>query len=359
MHMRADKTIRVLQAGRALAALAVVASHTVLTTQRFVEEIPDPVEAVITNGYLGVDFFFVLSGFIIYLVNHRGPHDAAWAGHYAGTRLLRIYAPYLPIAVAMALFYTTLPQMAQGGQPWSWWATLTLIPFGSLSTLGVAWTLTYELGFYLLALLFFRSGRPLLCAGLWAATIVLRQWIGGPFEAPVDLSVTAVFLHPINLEFVFGMLAAHAILKPSPRCNCGFWTGAVLALCAFLLAGGERENSWLFGLSLACLLVPLVRAERAGRLWIPGIAVALGNASYAIYLVHLPLMSLVARFNARIDPLDHWETNILIGLFTAAVAGLAYHQAIEKPLLRFGKRWMQRDMRSRDRAHAHGQRPSR
>ena len=60
------ETIRVLQSGRAFAALAVVAHHSALAVGAFSEPLPHVLAWVLEQGYLGVDFFFVLSGFIIY-----------------------------------------------------------------------------------------------------------------------------------------------------------------------------------------------------------------------------------------------------------------------------------------------------
>jgi exopolysaccharide production protein ExoZ len=54
-----------LQIGRGMAALGVVLFHSNLLVQSFVEPLPAPLAAVLKEGYLGVDFFFVASGFII------------------------------------------------------------------------------------------------------------------------------------------------------------------------------------------------------------------------------------------------------------------------------------------------------
>ena len=60
-----EKQLNSLQYGRAFAASAVVAHHSILATAQFIEQPPSVVEAIVNRGYLGVDFFFVLSGFII------------------------------------------------------------------------------------------------------------------------------------------------------------------------------------------------------------------------------------------------------------------------------------------------------
>ena len=60
-----NKNIKSLQYGRGLAAVAVLLHHACLATAAFGEKPPRLVESIINRGNLGVDFFFVLSGFII------------------------------------------------------------------------------------------------------------------------------------------------------------------------------------------------------------------------------------------------------------------------------------------------------
>ena len=55
-----------LQVGRGLAAMSVVFAHAALGTRDFVAPLPQIAQSVFSFGWLGVDFFFVLSGFIIY-----------------------------------------------------------------------------------------------------------------------------------------------------------------------------------------------------------------------------------------------------------------------------------------------------
>lgn len=69
--------ISVLQAGRAIAALAVVFHHAAAYAEENLEPLPAALGALAGRGYLGVDFFFVLSGFIIYRTNLGKPPTAA------------------------------------------------------------------------------------------------------------------------------------------------------------------------------------------------------------------------------------------------------------------------------------------
>jgi peptidoglycan/LPS O-acetylase OafA/YrhL len=332
------RTIHVLQAGRVLAALAVVMIHATFPTNHIVEPIPAWLNTLMERGYLGVDFFFVLSGFIIYYVNHDSSQGEGWTSRYIEGRLTRIYVPYLPVALPLIAVYLLLPSLAESGRTWSVLATLTLVPFGSQSALGTAWTLTYELHFYLWALWFFKLRKPLLFGAVWSLAIVAHILLGAPFQLPVDLSLASILLNPLNLEFVFGMVAAWLVLHPRLRITWPFLIAAVPCFGLFAWLGYPRGSSYIFGLGLTCVLIPLVRMEWRGRLPVPRALVLLGNASYAIYLLHMPLMSVVARISARVPVLHHWASNVVASLVAAIMAGLAYHLLYEKPALGWVRR---------------------
>jgi len=68
--------INSLQLGRFLAAMVVVVHHAVISTTAFVAAPPTNVQFMLNYGFLGVDFFFVLSGFIIHFTIKTRPRSA-------------------------------------------------------------------------------------------------------------------------------------------------------------------------------------------------------------------------------------------------------------------------------------------
>lgn len=280
--------INSLQIGRGLAALAVVLFHARLGTDAFVAKLPPAIEGLLARGNLGVDFFFILSGFIILHVHLDDAPTLAALRSYTLKRLTRIFVPYLPVALVVAIAYCVLPGLSGAPRDWGWFTTLTLLPSGSEPALNVAWTLVHEMMFYLLFVVFF-CGRPifLLVMGLWTCAMIYQA------AHPVAISspVVSVALNPINLEFVFGMVCAAAFRawRPAPR-----------------LAKPPR----------------LVAAF-----------VLLGNASYAIYLTHNPLISLTSRLAARIPLLDNWPASLALAISASLAVGFAFHYWFERPAL--------------------------
>lgn len=300
------KTIYVLQAGRALAALAVVAHHAAASAETFSGDLPAWLKVLTDRGYLGVDFFFVLSGFIISYVNRQ---EGPWFRQYASSRSERIFVPYLPIGIAIALAYTLVPNLSAGDRDWSWIASLTLLPVGQPALI-VAWTLQFEVAFYLIFALAKFLGRPISIVAMWAAAMILLAVID-PELGPVALSIT--------VEFLFGMLAVEAVSRKVP---------AVVPALACFAAYYFIPQREIFGAAMAFLVVALVRAEHAGRLSTPAWLVFLGAASYSIYLIHNPVAALTARF------FDHWFWGFAVAAVLGTLGGVAYHMLIERPLLR-------------------------
>lgn len=257
--------IDAIQAARGLAALAVVAVHANLYLR---------VSPALDYGVYGVDFFFVLSGFIIFRC-HADQFDAA---KYFRHRMTRVFVPYLPVGLAVALVYA-----ASGRDDWSWLASVTLAPAYDRPALSVAWTLQHEVAFYVLAAAFFASGRPLRWACVWGAMIVIVN-----LAQPNLGNAATVLLGWQNLEFVAGMAIA------------------------FATRGIAFER---------------ICAHRS--------LISLGDASYAIYLTHVPAMGVLWRLDAPFP--------MLIALPIAL--GIVYHHFCERPLLALARRTMNHGQR--------------
>ena len=82
-----------LQAGRALAASGVLLLHASHFTQAVATKMPDLLYQILQFGYLGVDYFFVLSGFII-SYSYSTSAGARTTEEFLWRRAVRIYIPY-------------------------------------------------------------------------------------------------------------------------------------------------------------------------------------------------------------------------------------------------------------------------
>ena len=287
----AKQIINSLQVFRGLAALAVVTHHASLSTDAFVQSLPVGWLRVFDLGALGVDFFFVLSGFIIMHAHRREAGNPAATKMYLAKRLARIFPAYWPIGLSLLGLYAALPGFsASGGRDFSVLSSVLLLPMDLPPALSVAWSLVHELLFYAVFMLWFIS-RPVFWYGLslWAIAILVVQLLGeasGWLRYPMSL---------LNLEFMLGVLAASLHGRASLRLSAGmivvggFLAGAMLIL---LYAGSIAGHRLGLALGLAAMMSGIARWEQHRSIAWPMVLLAIGNASYSIYLVHNPLLSL-------------------------------------------------------------------
>lgn len=297
---------------------------------------PEGAFALLERGTFGVDFFFVLSGFIILHAHADDCMGEPAARRYALKRLTRIYLPYLPVSLGLIALYLALPGLSATQRDWSLLTSLTLLPTGSPPALAAAWTLVHEMMFYALFLVSYATRRFPLVVAAWVGAILagMAAGLSTSYAAPSLASILA----PINLEFVCGMLAALAVRRGLlPHHALGALVAGLVGLVAFFGLGTDPAGPLrpAFGLAVGLVVAGGAGLEIAGLVRAPGWLILLGNASYAIYLVHNPVASLAARIAGRFEPLRAWPASLLVCIAAGMVCGLAYHLAFEKPALAF------------------------
>jgi exopolysaccharide production protein ExoZ len=329
-----------LQCGRAVAALAVVAFHLsgMIADPRFGGAAA--FSRVTGRGYLGVDFFFVLSGFILLFAHERDIGHPERLGTYALKRGIRIYPVYwlfLLVTVAGAMLtdgVTALPET-----PGDLLSAVTLVHWNGFSNpLRPAWTLYHEVLFYAaFALLLVRRWLGWTAFALWAAAVLIRF----RYAEHGGWSFTETLLSASNLSFACGIAAFYLHRRlDGARGTAALAAGAVLfAVLLVLGRGGELSALHQFGFSIAFLLAiaGAVAMERAGRLLsLPGLAL-LGDASYALYLSHEGVGTSLIKLAAAAGAVEALNHRLLYVLVLAAIVAFAvlFHLVVEKPLLRW------------------------
>jgi len=285
-------------------------------------------------GKHGVDFFFVLSGFIILLAHARDlGHPGAW-GRYLTRRFVRVFPVYwlytLVFVVVLMLAGGTDASMPD--RPLDWLTSLSLVRFSDASPpLGQAWTLFHELAFYAVfsMLILNRWLGALALAGFVAVSVAFHP-------GPHDAARTAwnVYTSGYNLYFVLGMLAWLLYRRGGKGLA---ETGAGLALAVAALAASWRQGVSPLALAagLALMLAGLAKLERAACLAVPRWLAFVGNASYSIYLTHINVEGLLLKITARlhvVQVLGPALSYVVLLAATGAVGCLAY-VLVERPLL--------------------------
>ncbi len=248
-------------------------------------------------GNLGVDFFFLISGFAIGLTLERAPG----AGAFLGARAARLF-PGFWTAMAVTLAAGAL----LGGEPVEvrvLVANLTMAPalFGVAAVDAVYWSLQYEWAFYLLAagtLLSKRGWPPEAWCGIWLAGAAIARMVG-PGEVPELLDrLTAI---PFAHLFAIGVMLHRVHAGRATR-----WTWVVFC-CSWALTLGGPAQAVLnplpplvyAGLVAGFALAIGLAARMGGWGRLAPVAGFLGRVSYPLYLVHRAAgMDLIARLEA-------------------------------------------------------------
>ncbi len=343
------QTLHNLQALRGVACLMVVAFHLAgWETEGYGLRTP-VVGAFRWFGFAGVDLFFALSGFIIAFTNARHLGRPAAAPGYLARRLWRIYPPLWAAMLLAGLGWAYLlnnPVLTPGWErDWLHW--LLLLP-GEPNNLYVApaWTLTYEVMFYL-AFAVVIAVPPRLGAGLLAAWAVAVLAL-----APTWQPGAAIPTSPYVLEFLGGCLVAWLIRRGvRGHGRTAALLGVGHAVVAAVIARALTTEDWLttvarepvrvlvFGPAAVLIVYGLAAAELTGTYRAPRWLRPVGDASYSIYLIHCAVGWHAVIYGCYLPHNRLPHVGWLVGTFAACVAaGFLLHYTVERPLLNLLKR---------------------
>jgi exopolysaccharide production protein ExoZ len=335
-----------LQLYRGLASLLVVLHHANIILDRELHK--DGSFKIFHFGWVGVDFFFVLSGFIIFYI-HQGD---------IGKRFVRVYPLYwlvLAVKILSSLFADKGNSISQS-TPIQFIQAILLVPQERTNLdnfIGVSWTLTHEIFFYLL------FGLIILLRPKFSRSIVVI-WVAGLLLnfanlLPINKSLLFDFVfNSRNLEFILGCWAAHIVSKSSQGRGKFLIVTALMILIGSIFntryhqAGGVSAEiaPLAYGIPFALLIVGSVRFEKHTALKIPGFLIFLGDASYSIYLTHGFFINNITRifykwaekYNSQLLSL-HSDNILYISISTAIIIvsigiGCGIYLLVERPLLK-------------------------
>lgn len=337
----------ILDALRGIAALMVVAFH-ILEAHA-----TSHLDQIINHGYLAVDFFFLLSGFVIGYA-----YDDRWAKmsvkDFFKIRVARLQPMVIMgMIVGAALFYFQDSVVMDGISEVPLWKMLavmlvgfTLIPvFGSWEIRGwtemhplngPGWSLFYEyianilyalfvrkFSNTLLAILVFSSGCMLIHLGVTSP----KGYLAGGWA--IDTTQIHIGFSRLLFPF-FGGLLLFRVRKIGKIKNGFLWSTLLLVAILAIPRIGGADNLWMNGLyeTLSVIfLFPLVvllgaSGELTGK-FSSRISKFLGDISYPIYITHYPFIYLYFAwvYNNKVTLAEAWPISILI--FFASIT-LAY-----------------------------------
>lgn len=296
--------------------------------------LPHPLYALVRGGYLAVTTFFVLSGFVL----ARSYSAERWTRRtllaYATGRIARVYPIYLLSLAVVAPFIAADQTAGKSGYLAAHFALLQ----GWLGHIPVnwntpAWSLSCEIFFYaafpLLAIPLARAGwRGTIAAAAVAVVLTRVLWAIGVSDEIKPLIHTSDFLMGIAASRAFGLLRARGTVP-----HGAWWyvpaflaSGALIAWPEFLPPRVDL-NTALRPLNAALLIGLASGGGFAARILALRPTVFLGKASYAMYILHIPLMWWYLR----------WTREFSAAVYIGAVIALSaiVYRVIEEPANRY------------------------
>lgn len=310
-----------VQALRGVAALAVVIVHfdyvRVILANRANEVSP------LFPFASGVDLFFVISGFIIvHSSSDLFEKPKGWLTFF--TRRVARIVPLYWLATAAAIPLMAMPPVDIQSILYS----LFFIPYrngnGTVFPLHAGgWTLNFEMFFYVLfgSLLFLERRRAIAALCTVLVTLVIIGQIFRPKFAPL-----LIWSDALLLEFLFGVLIAVAYhdfnVRLAMPVRIFLCIAGVTVIALFPAYGGFpsglRFLTW--GLPAAAIFAGVVLADDIKPGWLTAPIRMLGDASYAVYLIHPMFGTLIFIFWA--STLQYYQTIPM--LIIVALASVAF-----------------------------------
>ena len=309
-------TIASIQILRAIAAIAVVFMHVGIDLNHWT----GTSISWSMVGAVGVDLFFVISGFIMTLISWDMFGQPRAALEFMSRRLMRILPIYWLLTAIYVLFGNyDLACIVQ---------SLLFIRGSQLHVVPVGWTLDFEMMFYCVFAIGLMAPRPVGLAAIAAAMIGLT------------LSGIRHFGDAIVLEFVFGMAAAVLYVRGVRISRAAGALLAGIGILTIALPGVYADHDAVrWGLPVLMILLGAVLTGPLPDNTLVRGACRVGDASYVLYLTHPPLLWLLGYF-AKQSGLNFAGSVLLqtcgyvVATAIVIAIAIAIHRGVEVPMLR-------------------------
>jgi len=355
--------LKSLQSLRALAVLLVVYAHSIDLQMIYSTSFQQNFFHLENFGAVGVDIFFIISGFIISYIAY-GYYGKKKSFGFISKRFIRVNPIYYIVSVLIILRFSIHPGLTFRFPSISQSAllkTLIILPITDKSSwispvLFIGCTLSFEWLFYIMhsSLIFLKIKNKLLSLFSIITSLVIAGIIVKAHDARF------VFItNPLLLEFLLGAIICWIYFF----IHIGKYVSYLLILSALAWYGGEilfgfggisemgctinaecsAMRVWLWGLPSAMLVCGVVFAEKNGylnKLWKNSLFQIIGDSSYSIYLTHTIVFSILVSIYNRTGIFLNSDISVIAQLATGTIVGILFYRFVEAPLLKFLKEGM-------------------
>ena len=302
-------------------------------------------------GQSGVHVFFVLSGYVMYLM-HRNDigQGIEWAKTFAIKRFIRIYPTYwiLSSCVLALMFFTSGEVKAYKYSPSYIFESYSLVRLGFMDgnpLIPAGWTLFHEVKFYAFFWLLIivknaRTRNAIIFATLFLTVVNI-------FIDTSEQPVFTFYFSSFNLLFAMGVLSGWVTDRYAYQ--LGNKTFVAIAIAAFAgvslisnlsLWGTNPASIIAFGI-VSFFIVTLLSCYERTVEQLPlskSTVLFLANITYCLYLIHYPVYTVVTIAAQKLN--FNLPYALLIGMMiiSSVVISIVFYKWIEEPLIEILKR---------------------
>lgn len=331
-----ENRIQELDALRGIAALAVLLFHFALTSDRW--------KHVFNTECMGVDMFFIISGFVILMTVEHAKTGMA----FVVSRFSRLYPAYwtcvtlTAISIALYTWYTSIP-VVEGSLSKAYLANMTMLQyyFKIDSIDGPYWTLIIELVFYVFMwlLLVTKKAKHIEIIGIAGLAFDLLCIYSPPAIAPIITKTE----HILPVTTYFPLFFSGTLFYLMKRKGITWYRLLLLAACfpvQMILYPHYHNRLFVsfheYAITMAVIysIFTLFLFNQLGFI-VNKVTTWLGNISYSLYLIHqfictsIIIPGLVVLFNMPI------ELAAFIALLAALAIATTINRFIEKPAMTY------------------------
>ena len=297
------KTYDSIQAFRGLAALAVMFFHFRWLINN---EFPNTGDYLFGWGAIGVDLFFIISGFVITLSAQKLDTGVSASLTFIKSRLKRIMPTYFIILLVVFILSGGMSIFHYSEKLANLVSALTFRPIytsnapfyiNDSGVYGVRWTLNYEIYFYLVSSLCLLTKRPLLCllSFFITALVIIPVICGQQFTLSSEgyqfnNPYLNLLTNPISWMFISGVLIAKLVplAQRLPATLRVTYLVCVTLYTVYSLFFLKQIGHGLLssGFALILLMSGVVMNDAWLRRFTPRWLIFIGNISYSLYLIH-------------------------------------------------------------------------
>lgn len=346
------KKLEIIQAFRGIASIGVLLTHCGVIFQ---DQLGRPfLNNIFAFGGAGVDFFFVLSGFIIFYIHEKDIDKPDRFKSFLLKRLSRVYPLYWFVVAVKLISSWGLKGFDPSGinLSWDFLSSIALLPQKQeFLILGVSWTLSFEIFFYLVFGLAIVLPRRIVFPMIGAWFVGCIAHLFGLIPIAKGTLLSDFWFSPLNLEFAMGCYSAYLLRRHRFSSGQALLCGGIFLLTLSIVTDIYTATHGLpsltksisvmtYGIPFWFLLMGAITLELSKPIKVSPLLGEIGNASYSIYLMHGFFLNHLLKVLAKISASLQYNVFLISGI-ALVICGLAVllcygvYYWIERPILGF------------------------